>query len=189
MLLTLSSELEVVNHLLNKVGEYPVATLDSASNPPIVSIARTHLTASLRRILQPGWECNTWTLDYQPDSMGKIAIGHTVLGIESTSQPVSLRDGMLFNLTTQSFVFDGPVTVSAIYLLELTDLPQVMRDYVASDAAYSFQGSLLTDTLLIQITGRELADAKVAAIQADTRAGRHNMLTETPEFYRKGRRF
>ena len=187
MSLTLTSELEVVNHLLNKVGEYPVATLDLASNPPIVSIARTCIDAALRRILQRGWECNTWTRAYHPDSSGKIAVGNTVLEIYSASQPVALRDGMLFDRVAETYRFTGPVTLEAVYLLELTDLPQTMRDYVTASAAFDFQSGLITDSLLIQITTKELEDAKIAAVQADARAGRHNLLDETPEFQPWGR--
>lgn len=184
MALTLSSELEVVNHLLNKVGEYPVATLDSASNPTVVSIARTHITSALRRVLQRGWECNTWSKAYTPDSEGRIAVGYGVLEVYNSSVPVSLRGGMLFNLSTQSFKFGSAVNVEAVYLLELTDLPQALRDYVAAEAAYSFQSGLITDSLLLQITAQELMDTRVAAAQSDARMGRHNMISGTPDFQR-----
>lgn len=95
--------LDAVNQILPKLGEHPVTGL--SIKHPTLGIILPQVEATAKTLLIRGWWFNQFKYEALPDSEGHVALGGDVLSFIPDCHPAVLRDGMLYNSDTRSYVW------------------------------------------------------------------------------------
>ncbi len=175
------STLEAVNRILRSAGEFPVNSLQSASNDTLM--AETVLTEQVLYHNMEGNLQNTFYTTLTPDSNGKILLGDNVLHIETVGSQSPLlvttrgsNPTYLFDIGNNTDVFSSPVDVQQVLRLDFEDLPTQAQFAVVDTAARLYQmqtvGDVNQDGLLAQQQMMSIARSR----QADTRQRKANFL-------------
>lgn len=147
MSLSATTKLQAINTMLSVIGESPVSSLESNATSD-VAIAKNILDEVLKEVQTDGWHWNTeFTVEFMRDVDGKIAIPGNVSRVDTdpsaSTAHYSIRDGYLYDLTAHTDVFTADAKVTAIYLLEWEQLPEVAKRFVMIKA-----GRLLGDRMV-----------------------------------------
>lgn len=131
--------LDVLNHMLNVIGEDPVS--DPESTHPSVISARVQVDRVQREFQARGWWFNTeFNLKLNPNELGHILIPTDTLYIDSVDRNSRLvrRGVKLYDPVNHTFVINQPVVVNAVLMLPIEDLPENAGAYLLHQAAYDF---------------------------------------------------
>jgi len=133
------TKLEIINHLLNVIGENPVT---SATSPhPSVLSAVVMIDGVSKELQSRGWWFNMdYDLRLLPDQAGNIIIPSTALAINviNPSSKLVRRGTKLYDPKKHTFIIDAPVDIDLITLLDIEDLPDTAAIYVKHKAAFDF---------------------------------------------------
>lgn len=131
-------ELDVINAMLQAVGEQPVTTADS-QHPSVLS-AQVQLQASLLEVQSHGWWFNTsLNLLLTPSSTGEVRLPADTLSVRPpVGLPVVQRGGRLYNTSTASYTIGQAVRADIIQFLPLPDLPVAAAIAVRAHAVAEF---------------------------------------------------
>lgn len=135
----MTTKLEVLNHVLNVVGESPVS--DPESDHPTVMSAMTQINRVLKEMQTRGWWFNTeFGLNLIPNEQGHVIIPSDTLYVDPVDAKSRLvrRGGKLYDPVNHTFKLDRPVPVNAVLLLPIEDLPESAAMYVMHKSAYDF---------------------------------------------------
>lgn len=165
MTITPMTELEAVNIILGAVGESPVNTIENPTNVDVINALRILRNVN-RRIQSKGWTFNTYEgYSLFPDqNTHRIYWPLNLLYIESAEDDKRyIKNGeYLFNLTDQTFLFEGPIKVDVIFFVAFDDMPDPMRNYICAKAAKTFQTRYLGDAGLSEELAQDEQEAWVA---------------------------
>lgn len=185
------SELEAVNLMLSNIGETPVATL-TGSGDAYVSIAQTVLSEVTRAVQEEGWEFNHDT-DYEvvPDINDNILIGSNVITMDTMpgGVDVTVRQGKLYDKENHTFLFtDTSYKVEVLWEFDYDDVPQYIRQYIATRAARVFADRMQGDITGAQLSADDEQHALVVAKRHDMRMDDRTIFNDSTLYRMKLRR-
>lgn len=135
----MTTRLDVLNHMLNVVGEAPVSS--ASSNHPtalsaVVTLERVDLEMQSR-----GWWFNTeYNLNLSPNESDHIIIPQGTLYIDSIDPHSKLiqRGTRLYDPLNHTYAIAHDVVVDCVLQLPISDLPESAAAYLKHKAAYDF---------------------------------------------------
>jgi len=172
MNLTPSTELEAINLMLFGIGESPVNSVEESGSVDAV-VARATLLAVSREVQERGWHWNTLEKLSLPTTVndGFVTLPDNTLKIDTVGPSEGLdaiqRGKRLFNKDTNSFVFDGPVTVNLVEFLAFGEIPQAARTYITLEATKRFQQSRVGSETLSSFQEKTRLTAWAALLDAE----------------------
>ena len=174
MVLTPLTELEAVNIILRNDGEAPVASLDESGFSE-AAYAYAKLTEVTRQHQSRGWAYNTdYERKFTPDVSNEIVLPTNTLWVKPAyeSQRLSIveRGRKLYDLENNTYEFNGPVYLDVCQMLEFTEMPTAMRDYVTIVAARRYQAQSTGASMQHSFTQEDEWEARAAMKSADIRA-------------------
>lgn len=179
---TLTSELEAVNIILSSIDEAPVSSLALAGLFPLQR-SKDVLSEASRAVQSMGWAFNTEEgATLSPDGGGLIAIpGDTLRFVPDAgqAQQAIARGLSLYNLTTRSSVFSGPIKGTRVVLLAWDSLPQAARHYITIRAARTLQGRTPVSDSTYRYTEADEQAASLALATEEDETRPANMLTDS----------
>lgn len=135
----MTTTLDVLNHMLNVIGESPVST--ASSDHPSVLAAMVQLNRVRREAQTRGWWFNTeYGLKLTPTDTGHILVPADTLYLypHAPYEHLVKRGGKLYDPNAHTFIMTDPVYVDAVLLLPIEDLPESSALYIMHKAAYDF---------------------------------------------------
>lgn len=154
------TELEAVNEVLAAIGDSAVSSLDNLTDIDAIN-ARKVLASENRKFQSRGWSFNqneAYVLN--PDVITKkIMWADDLLYIESDDAKYVKKGYYVYNMTTQSYIFESPLTVEAILMVPFEDMPVQARDYIVARAAKVFEMRYLGDQQLNQLLAQAEKEA------------------------------
>lgn len=127
--------LEAVNTVLPILGEHIVTRVEGARHPT-VDLITSAIERKRKAVLSEGWWFNTANRTLAPDTQGYIAAPASIIAIYGVDCPLEVGGSRLFNLETDSRMFEQPVTVKLIKDIEFDKLPYSCAIYITYLAAY-----------------------------------------------------
>jgi hypothetical protein len=139
------TKLESVNRVLRRAGGYPVNSLDT-NGPSAAAEAERCIDESAKIILQREWNFNTRSkVTLTPDVNGYIAVPAGTLHLDtdgnSEYRNITYRGQRLFDVTNNTEIFSGPITVLITSLWEFHCIPEPVADYITAEAAFNFNAA------------------------------------------------
>lgn len=138
--LTQDDELGAVNDMLAAIGESPVSSLEGDPNADVANCRRI-LNQVNREIQSRGWTFNIEEgATLQPDvGTGLIDYLSSYLRMTTTGGTAYInRGGYVYDRTTLTDIFTGPITVDLIRLKEYSEMPECFRSYIVAKASRRF---------------------------------------------------
>lgn len=180
--LTLTSELEAINLMLEAAEEAPVSSLALAGLYPLDK-AKGILSEASRAVQSVGWKFNTeYDFPVTRDGTGNITLPGNMLKFdaEAASDVDPVQRGLkLYDAKAHSYVFTRDIKGTATFLLAWDELPQPARYYISIRAARSMQArSSVTDSAY-QYTAADEQAALLALSEHEAEVGDHNMLRDS----------
>lgn len=181
--ITLTSELEAINTLLDAIGESAINSL-SVSGLADVAKARAVLDEVSRDVQTTGWDFNT-----EPEypltrsTEGTISLPSNCLkaSFAKTAPDLKLaqRGLRLYDKVKHTFAFDKDLTTTATFLLPWDDLPQVARHYIMVRAARIFQARTLGSDTQFKFSEGEEGFALSAMQESEGDTGGYNVFSSS----------
>lgn len=161
MLLSSNTELEAVNTIIGALGEMPLSSLEDSLNVDAINAYRILQTTN-RQQQARGWSFNIHE-DYvlNPDSMtGRIKWAENFLFLRGTEGTKYTKQGdYVYDFTNKTANFTQPITVTAIFLMPLEELPDALRNFIVAKAALTFQIRYLGEPNLTQSLQEDVQEA------------------------------
>lgn len=185
--ITLTSELEAVNIMLDCIGEAPVSSL-ATSGLEDVAKARATLDEVSREVQQSGWHFNSEE-DYPliRDGSGNITVPTNTLQIKETYRSsdidIALRGQRVYDRKGHTYVFTKDLTVDIVFLLDWEELPQPARNYIAIRAARRFQTRSFGSESKHKFSQEDEQAAWVNLQDTEGETAGHNILTGSYSVY------
>lgn len=135
----LMSELEAVNQMLAVSGDAPVQTLEDDYLQ--ANLCRELLRRTSRKIQSKGWWFNEEeNVTLSPNGFNKIVIPYNYAKAtpKNVAGTVVQRGNELYDKENRTTVFELPVTVDAVIILDWDSLPQIAREYITDAACIQY---------------------------------------------------
>lgn len=179
--LTLTTELEAVNLMLNAIGETRVVTLDAATHEDAGDALRL-LRHWNMTVQEEGWRFNTrYDVLLTRDADGFIFPPANTLNIEAAGRDsdknVSYIDGKLFDLDNNTFVWTEDIYTTQTLLYDFGQLPQSARNYILQCAGLEFIGNETPSSNRGQFSQSRLVNARAQLRRTEAKIRKPNMLT------------
>lgn len=181
MTMTLLTELQAVNIILQAIDEPPVSSLELSGLLPL-DRAKAKLNECSLLVQSGGWSFNTeedYPLTRQVD--GTITLPENTLRVDVNDEflpsvaPV-LRGLRLYDKANRSYTFEKDLKGTVVFALSWDELPQPARHYIAHHAAVELQGLQSVSDTLIRGAERAKEAAWQALMQLEMDEGDHNVL-------------
>lgn len=131
--------LDAVNLIMPKLGERAVTSLEVKH--PTLAVLLPIFEQVQKELLLRGWWFNKYEYTAYPDINSEITLGTTALMFVPKDEGVAIvRGRRLYNPTTLTYKFTGPVTGTLTEFVEFDALPETAANYVMYSAlvdAYS----------------------------------------------------
>jgi hypothetical protein len=187
---TRTTKIESVNTMLSTIGESPINTL-TGTLPVDATLAINILDEVNREVQAQGWKFNSsYKVTLTRNTDNKIPIGNDVMHIEfnhlrenrSSYDPV-LRGNFLYNLATESFIWDKNFDdVHIIYLLDFEDIIEQARRYITIRASRIFHDRTLGANALHRFSKEDEFRALSFLKQAEASTADHNIFDSLDQF-------
>ena len=126
--------LEAINITLRAIGESEIVS-ESTTNPS-AGIIKSAITMHRRALLATGWWFNTVEQTITPSALNRITPPSNALAIYGIAgQKYAAREGVLYNLMTQSEVFTEKTYIRSYIDFDFEDLPEYAASYIACRVA------------------------------------------------------
>ena len=176
--------------MLSTIGEAPINSL-TGSLPTDASMAKNILDEVNREVQSAGWKFNTsYKTTLSRDTNNKIPVANDVMHIElnplleskGSYDPV-IRGSFLYNLATESFVFDKAFdNVTVIFLLDFESIPEQARRYITIRASRIFHDRTLGANALHRFSRQDELVALSILKQAEASVADHNIFNSYDQF-------
>tara|TARA_R100001460_G_scaffold107159_2_gene155444 strand:+ start:620 stop:1234 length:615 start_codon:yes stop_codon:yes gene_type:complete len=187
---TRTTKLESINTMLSTIGESPVNSL-TGTLPTDATMAINILDEINREVQSQGWKFNSsYKATLSRDTNNKIPIGNDVMHIEfnhlresrSSYDPV-LRGAFLYNLVTESFIWDKNFdNVKVIFLLPFEDIIEQARRFITIRASRIFHDRTLGANALHRFSKEDELRALSFLKQAEAATADHNIFNSLDQF-------
>jgi len=136
----MTTQLEVLNHVLTAVGETPVSNVNS--NHPTAQSALAKVISVSKQFQGRGWWFNMeecLVLAHNPFT-GEVIVPSTTLKVDpvDTRSALFKRGNKLYDRRKHTYNIGEDVTVNLWLLLPTEELPEVAAQYLMAKAAYDF---------------------------------------------------
>ena len=181
--ITLTTELEAVNEMLNAIGEGQVSTLDTA-NADVAQCLRL-LRDHSRKVQSKGWWFNRETdFTLSPDGNGNLVLPANVLKVDTSSddridKPYVQRGLKLYDPINHTFIFTESVTVDLVIGLGWDDLPQTVRSYITACAGLEFVDTDLANEVRHSFTKDRRDAGYLELLKEEAEDADYNMLLDS----------
>ncbi len=169
-----TSILDATNAALRSIGSAPVATVDPSPDSD-VDMFLDCLDEADRQVQSRGWHWNReykWQLPLStagtiilPDQTLMVTQAYWASPSVADVLDVAQRGQMLYNHTTNSYVFTAALLADMIIRLSWDLVPQVARSYIVLLAIRSFHASLQGREIVLEVTEKDLDRALVTLEQ------------------------
>tara|TARA_E500000305_G_C3938826_1_gene196495 strand:- start:103 stop:708 length:606 start_codon:yes stop_codon:yes gene_type:complete len=180
MVLSLTTELEAINKILQMTGEAPVNSL--IGQVGIAKQAQDALNNASREVQTEGWTFNT---DYEKtllrNTSDEIEVGVTTtrVYVDPALYPeydVIIRNGKLYDRKTHLFTFTENLKVDITTILEWLELPEYARRYIMVRAGRQLQEAVVGSEDYAVINMRAELEARSHFLEEETTRDEHSML-------------
>ena len=192
--LATDTELSAVNSILGSIGQSPVTTLGTIttdatnSGQEIVNTYANPQIALIYNLLQEvnkdvqneGWHFNKEdNVKRSPDSNGNFVIPTNYLrydihgNLYDRNRDVVRRDGKLWDIVQQTFVFTQDFYFDITYLHAFNDVPPAIQRYIIARASVRAATQLVSNPDLVQLLRLEEAQTRASALEYDCEQGDH----------------
>ena len=135
----MTTQLEVLNHVLSVVGEDPVSSADSYH--PTAQTATNTIKRVSKQFQTRGWWFNKdLALTLSPNISGEVIVPSNTLKVDpvDTTSNLVWRGTRLYDPVNHTFIISAPVVVNIIVQLDIEELPEVAAALLMHKAAYDF---------------------------------------------------
>jgi len=166
--------LDAVNIGLTALGEARVTTTNIQHLT--VDALLNAMTQHRKLLLERGWWFNSSTVTMSPNNAGNVEIPFASLSVLDTSDKrlVTVRNGLLFDSSNYTAVFDEAVELFAIYDVDFEDMPESAGLYVAYMAAAQVYSGDLGEDQSVQYLRSQAGMARIQLEQLHLRQMRYN---------------
>ena len=180
MVLTLTTELEAINKVLQMTGEAPVNS--TVGQVGIAKQAQDALNSASREIQTEGWTFNT---DYEKNlirnTSDEIEVGVTTtrVYINPHTYPdydIVVRQGKLYDRKTQKFTFTKDLKADVTTILDWLELPEYARRYIMTRAGRQLQEAVVGSSDYAKINLTAELEARSHFLEEETTRDEHSML-------------
>lgn len=174
------TKLDIINHLLNVVGESPVTSPNSqhpTAISAVVEIDRVDL-----ELQEKGWWFNRdKNLILSPNEAGEVVLPSNTLSVDPVNRSSQLvqRGSRFYDPLLHTYALNRRVTVNLISRLEIDELPAAAAIYIQHQAAYDFYVNDDADEEKANRLQERVLIAKAALQNAELRAGGYNAFDRT----------
>lgn len=175
------TELDAVNNIIGTIGESPINSLETLQNVDAINALRILREVS-RQEQARGWSFNTIEEHIlTPDTYSKrIPWSDNYLFLKGTNGEKLVRSGdNIKDLNNNQLVFNNPVTAKAVLLLSFEYLPEAMRSFIVTKAAYKFQSRYFGDDALTKVTQADMQEAWQYLMEYEVDNNDYNLLNHT----------
>ena len=180
MVLTLTTELEAINKVLQMTGEAPVNSLYGQVG--IAKQAQDALNNASREVQTEGWTFNT---DYER-TLKRNTIDEIETGVATTrvyinpdvypEYDIIVRNGRLYDRKTQSYTFTEDLKADVTTILEWLHLPEYARRYIMVRAGRQLQEAVVGSADYAKINLTAELEARSHFLEEETTRDEHSML-------------
>lgn len=126
----MTTELDIVNAMLEANGEAPVSNTSSTNPLAISAIAK--LARGSRKFQARGWFFNSEVLTLSPNIAGEVIVPQNTLSVDpvSTTSLIVKRGTRLYDKKNNTFIIDKSVKCHIVLQLDIEDMPQTAADYL-----------------------------------------------------------
>tara|TARA_R110002020_G_scaffold35517_1_gene107079 strand:+ start:25 stop:627 length:603 start_codon:yes stop_codon:yes gene_type:complete len=170
------TELEAVNMLLKAIGTRRVNSVDN-QQPKVLS-AKEILDRARNKIQFRGWWFNIkYNVPYTPDPITKrVTLGDTIHSIVFETPYVTKRGTFAFDRANNTYQFECDLMgYRQIELLEWTELPSNVQQYIAYIAAAEFVRDEIEDLKKEQVYKIDAGLLMIDIKKQDLEEGRYNV--------------
>lgn len=181
--ITLTTELEAINEMLNAIGEGQVSTIDTGNSDvqQCVRLLRDHS----RKVQSKGWWFNReedYTLT--PDQDGYLVLPINTLKVDVVDgdkydRKLIQRGNRLYDPVEHTFFFSEPIDVQLILGLEWDHLPQTARSYITACAGLEFTDTDIANEVRHAFTKARKDEAYLELLKEEAEASDYNMLRDS----------
>lgn len=163
------NKLDVINSMLASMGQAAVNSLDETN--PFLDTGLKRLDLCLKRILARGFWFNVESRTLVPDAYGYIQTPSDLLELRNPQGAVNhvRRGTKIYDRKRQSYLFEGPITVTMVYALDFDDLPILAADFIGAVAVLEFQTDYDADETKTRRLERRKQEAWVSFNAEDIR--------------------
>lgn len=135
----MTTQLEVLNHVIGVVGETAVSSV-SSNHPTAQSALKTIQRVSKQFQLRGWWFNREYNLELSPDSNQEVIVPLTTLKVDpvDTSSPYVWRGRKLYDPSAHTYKINAVVKVNITLQLATEDMPEAAAMYLMHKAAYDF---------------------------------------------------
>lgn len=172
-------KLTVVNQCLATKGILPLSTLEDDHPDRDAALLKLEEFNTNIQSHGNGWWFNTEYVEMQPESNGFIYVPQDALEFHPTHThglSIGQRGRLLYNVATNSNVFDKPITARIIRLLDFEDLPYLAAYAVQVQTVADFQYNYDADQQRFANAQNKAAAALGRLVAQDARQKRTNLL-------------
>jgi hypothetical protein len=181
--ITLTTELEAVNEMLNAIGEGQVSSLDTgnADVQQCVRLLRDHS----RKVQSRGWWFNTdHEYEITPNGDGHLVLPANVLRVDPVMEdrhekPWVQRGLKLYDPKDHTFIFTESVKVDMVTGLAWDELPQTARAYITACAGLEFVDTDMSNEVRHSFTQQRKNEAFLELIKEEAEAADYNMFNDS----------
>lgn len=160
--------LEAVNIVLRALSEHTVSSVEIRH--PSVTLALDKIEIAREEVLNEGWWFNNIYITINRDSNNNIVYPAGALQFVPDKYECIVRDGLLYNTDSQSFVFSEDVSGVVTYDIAWDDLPNAAQRLVAfSAAASAYSDDMGGDPPQSVISGLSMASSQLQAMHVRQR--------------------
>ncbi|WP_112212719.1 hypothetical protein [Agrobacterium sp. CFBP2214] len=180
--------LSCVNTILRAAGEDEVSNLGDGATESALKAAST-LASYSTAVQSEGWTfCTEDSLRLTPNSSGEVYLPENLLTLEptdySTFEKLQDRGGRLYDASSSSFRFSGPVYIKAILALPFDELPQPAAWYITILATLAYINGETPGDASLRPKNMEAEQAKIALERYDSRLRKGSLKDKNPHFRR-----
>ena len=178
------TELSAVNAILGAIGQSPVTSIETKTNPEIQFIYNLLRDANID-VQAEGWHFNSEKhVTYTPDSVtGKISIGNDILKMDVTegwrkrSYDVVKREGNLYDKYdhTDDWSDHTEILLDIIKAYPFNELPVVFQRYIIYRASRIAATQLVANPQLVKLLSQQEALARAACMEYECNQGNPTM--------------
>lgn len=135
----MTTQLEVLNHVIGVVGETPVSS-PTSNHPTAQSALKTIQRVSKQFQLRGWWFNKEYSLPLSPNNNGEIILPSTTLKVDpiDTASALVWRGTKLYDPVNHTYNIGEQVTVDLILKLDIEELPEAAAMYLQHKSAYDF---------------------------------------------------
>ncbi len=178
--------LGLVNLCLQAIGEIELpdgTLLDQLSSGTDASVANSIVAEVTLEVLNRGWWFNTeYNFEFVPDTDKFIALPVTALRVDFGNtydrHLLIKKEFKLYDLTRQSFIFDGPLYGSIVWLIQFANMPYSAYNYIGLRAARKFQQRIIGSGDLFSFTQIDENDAYTSLQREQAQVQDYNLIED-----------